>query len=688
MLLGFATLAGAQSWTPPDAGADGADGSAHPGSGALYPARGVNRNLKAALNLSNYGGPVIPSAHVVFIFWGPTFNNVIFPDYNYARTLQIFRNQLGTTAEYNTITQYNGSNGFVALSNLGAGTSDWFDSSVPPANVTDAVAQSEINTYLSSHSFDASAIYEVVLPSSSYSSATFLGATYNTCGGPAPARYCAIHYFYTNGANVVKYSVQPYPSCAFCQVAGWTAEQVQEKLVTHETREAVTDPMLNTWKDPNGDEADDKCSSLPFIGTGGYGYQYEWSNALSGCTMSTPLPLPPSYAGYFDHAGCDTLAGWVADRNKLNTPITVTFYNSGAFLTSVLANLSRPDVGAYLGDNGLHGFAFATPASLLDGSTHAVSARFESSGTVLSPGAISLTCSSTPAAPTNLAAFYDWTTHKFTLTWVDNSYNEQGFVAQFSYSGSAYSDLTPAVAANVTSYVSGANPPIGSYQFRVRAYNGPLYAYSGEVSLLVANPSNGAGYIGCYTDAATRALPAQLGGTTNTIESCKQAAYNAGYKYAGLQYGGYCFAGNTLGYALAPETDCNMVCTANSLQLCGGPWRNSVYDTGYVPTPPATSIAWIQPAESSWGPAGTLTAAGYATHGTGGVTLVWRERSSSGVWGSWNTVAYVAPVSPDTTWSNTISSGNPTNICHWFDAYTLYSGVNSAVFHFTGAPGC
>src|ERR1700704_488826 len=92
-----------------------------------------------AVNLTNHGGPVITSAHVVFIFWGPNFNNVASADYNYARTLQSFRNQFGTTPEYNTITQYSGSNGIIALSNLAAGTADWFDTSTPPANVTDAI---------------------------------------------------------------------------------------------------------------------------------------------------------------------------------------------------------------------------------------------------------------------------------------------------------------------------------------------------------------------------------------------------------------------------------------------------------------------------------------------------------------------------------------------------------------------
>ncbi|HEY0554001.1 MAG TPA: fibronectin type III domain-containing protein, partial [Thermoanaerobaculia bacterium] len=168
-----------------------------------------------------------------------------------------------------------------------------------------------------------------------------------------------------------------------------------------------------------------------------------------------------------------------------------------------------------------------------------------------------------PAAPSNLTASYNTTTKVITLSWTDNSNNETAFTAQFSYSGSAFSDMG-STGANATTYSTGSNPPTGSYQFRVYAYNGLSSGYSNVASLIVT-----------------------------------------------------------------------------------------------APPPAATSIAWIQTAESTWGTPGTLTAAGYATNGTGTVQLVWRERSSTGVWGAWNTVPYQATVSPDTTWSNTISSGSP-----------------------------
>jgi len=237
----------------------------------------------AATNLTYHGGPVITSAKVVFIFWGPSFVDASSPDHLYAQTLQAFRDQFGTTLEYNVITQYSG----IQQANLGSGTPDRFDTSTPPTNVTDAIVQGEVSAYLASHAFNDSTIYEVVIPSASYSSDG--GAT--SCGGPN-LTYCAYHGYFNSGSNVVKYSIEPYPSCSGCQLPGWSDVQNQEHFVCHETREAVTDGQVNAWYDSSsGYEADDKCawSPTPFIGTGGYAYQYEWSNATSSCVPTLPL---------------------------------------------------------------------------------------------------------------------------------------------------------------------------------------------------------------------------------------------------------------------------------------------------------------------------------------------------------------------------------------------------------------
>lgn len=241
--------------------------------GWAKPGGGSAQNL-----IYHNGGDVIRNARVVYIFWGS------FPA-GYASALQAYRNQFGTTGEYNTIVQYYGEDavagyGNIAQANLGGGTADWFDSSTPPTNVTDTLVRNKVIEYLQTHTFDHSSVYEVFIPSTSYSSS----GTSTSCGGPNLA-YCAYHGHFSWNGNDVKYSIEPYPSCSGCKVTGWSDAQNQEHFVCHETREAVTDPDLDAWYDRRGYEADDKCawSPTPFIGTGGFGYQYQWSNADSGC---------------------------------------------------------------------------------------------------------------------------------------------------------------------------------------------------------------------------------------------------------------------------------------------------------------------------------------------------------------------------------------------------------------------
>ncbi len=296
-----------------------AAGKAHPWADAdhvIYtPAQGVRfgGNLNKA-NLAYHGGPVITSAKVVFIFWGPSFNNAASPDFAYAQELEAYRNQLGTTPEYNVITQYSG----ILLANLGTGTADWFDTSTPPTNVTDALVQAKVNSYLTTHSFDASTVYEVVIPSTSYSSS----GTSTSCGGPN-LQYCAYHGWIGSGASAKKYSIQPYASCAGCQ-AGWTPAQNEEHFVAHETREAVTDPTGAGWFDGSA-EADDKCNwtPAPFLGTGGYGYQYEWSNAASGCVKSVAIVSSPTCG----ESSCVALGGaYISHFTGLNCTGGETYY--------------------------------------------------------------------------------------------------------------------------------------------------------------------------------------------------------------------------------------------------------------------------------------------------------------------------------------------------------------------------
>ncbi len=257
-------------------------------------------------NLSYHtGGPVLTSAKVVPIFWGPTWSGSAI-----ATSLTNYLAQFGGNHEYKTITQYyqilNGIQTPISLTTLTANAV--YDSNNPPTNVTDADIQGEVLYLFPTPATDT--VYEVFLPNGTYSS----NGSSTSCGGPN-LQYCAYHgHFQTSNGSDVKYASMPYPSCSGCQTSGFTDTQNFEHFISHETREAVTDEDLNAWYDRRGYEADDKCawSPTPFTdsstGINGdqtpYAYQYEWSNANSGCVKTTPelsgeVAKPGREAGLF-----------------------------------------------------------------------------------------------------------------------------------------------------------------------------------------------------------------------------------------------------------------------------------------------------------------------------------------------------------------------------------------------------
>ncbi len=109
------------------------------------------------------------------------------------------------------------------------------------------------------------------------------------------------------------------------------------------------------------------------------------------------------------------------------------------------------------------------------------------------------------------------------------------------------------------------------------------------------------GYLGCFADGSTRALPTLLIGSGATIETCTQAAFGAGLRYAGLQWYGQCFGGNTLGYAQLPEASCSTPCSSASGEICGGSWVNSVFDVRGNATGFTSSECWYAAGNAATG---------------------------------------------------------------------------------------
>ncbi len=93
----------------------------------------------------------------------------------------------------------------------------------------------------------------------------------------------------------------------------------------------------------------------------------------------------------------------------------------------------------------------------------------------------------------------------------------------------------------------------------------------------------GQDYIGCFKDQGDpygtigRDLSGYMFSSPNmTVELCISECRKRGFAFAATQYGSQCFCGNSYGkYGRA--NNCNMPCSGNRSELCGGSWSNSVY---------------------------------------------------------------------------------------------------------------
>ena len=99
-----------------------------------------------------------------------------------------------------------------------------------------------------------------------------------------------------------------------------------------------------------------------------------------------------------------------------------------------------------------------------------------------------------------------------------------------------------------------------------------------------------ASYIGCYRDEGSIR---DIGGYyfrsgSMTHAKCSKTCLKKGFKYAGAQYADYCFCGNSYG-KYGKADNCNMPCTGNKNEICGGAWANSVYALEGADNTPASS---------------------------------------------------------------------------------------------------
>jgi len=105
--------------------------------------------------------------------------------------------------------------------------------------------------------------------------------------------------------------------------------------------------------------------------------------------------------------------------------------------------------------------------------------------------------------------------------------------------------------------------------------------YPGSSGRTGGGASPGAGRsLGCFKDDPNRDMSGHtFAGSDMTVERCTATCASKGFAYAGVQYGKHCFCDNDYG-SKGRADNCNVPCSGNKREICGGAWANNVYATG------------------------------------------------------------------------------------------------------------
>ncbi|MFC5409890.1 putative Ig domain-containing protein [Larkinella bovis] len=182
------------------------------------------------------------------------------------------------------------------------------------------------------------------------------------------------------------------------------------------TVNAAYSVQLPAFTDPNGDALSYTLTGLPAglsfntgtrtisgtpTATGSVNLTYSATDNKSApvtvtvtLTVGTGSVVTGNFEGYLDVVECGSIQGWVWNRDKPNTVVSVEFLDGSSVVGSVEANIYRDDLKNAGKGNGIHGYSFPVPAGLKDGKAHSISGRVVGSSYILKWSPKTLICPS------------------------------------------------------------------------------------------------------------------------------------------------------------------------------------------------------------------------------------------------------------------------------------------------------
>ncbi|HKW00524.1 MAG TPA: hypothetical protein VJN96_11905 [Vicinamibacterales bacterium] len=249
-------------------------------------------------DLINHGGPQIPNAAFLAIYWNDkvakstatsTLNGFHYTTIQ--QQIAAFAQSFATganwsnsaTDDYTVIQQYGSSD---AIANSLFNRSDVVDTRATTGMIKDSGIRSYLKTLFDTHKVivDPDTVYGIYFPPGMKVSLQ----------GTSCSQFCGYHSHFTYNGLQIRYAAFPYLDCSACKLSTLTVADMLTIVTSHEIREAVTDPQGNAWFDSSGYEADDKCAWHHLYQTtgGGFFVQPEYSNGgtvmASGFTASYP----------------------------------------------------------------------------------------------------------------------------------------------------------------------------------------------------------------------------------------------------------------------------------------------------------------------------------------------------------------------------------------------------------------
>jgi Ricin-type beta-trefoil lectin domain-like len=286
----------------------------------IFHSRGHAQPPKAASttigsNVPYQGGPVMANtANVYAIFWEPGSN----VSANYNSLIERYFNDVGGSPLYKINNQYKQTSGAFPLNAVLAGTLVDTTSPYPESPLLDLDIQNEVTHAQQVNTSWLSGIDNVFFVFTEKNEGLCIDSSHAICTPDVPtppntSPFCAYHGSF--GTNNTIYAAMPYTAspnfnfgCTTGAVFGLTGSSPNSddadqtiNATSHEQMEAATDPypIVNpAWQDTtNKVEIGDLCAFTfgpgnpqgadVLLNNNPYIVQQEWSNAISGCTLTT-----------------------------------------------------------------------------------------------------------------------------------------------------------------------------------------------------------------------------------------------------------------------------------------------------------------------------------------------------------------------------------------------------------------